>query len=375
MDVSESRPEGGSLVAGTASRGVIRILPQDVSSKIAAGEVVERPASVVKELVENALDAGASEISIEIVGGGAEHILVADNGSGIAGDEVELAFQRFATSKVADSSDLEAISTLGFRGEALPSIAAVASVSLTTRAAEEEVGTRVEVVEGLVIGRGSGCGLQIFDEQASRTHAAVRRDEGGWVLADLESVNGTLLDGRAVTTPAPLAEGSRIEIGDTQAWDREWLALAEATEAEARAALAAGHTDTAMRRFFHANQYYRQSDVFLTGTDPRKAERFAKAQENFRHGAKLHTPPIETVTVACGDEVYDAYFCHPVNPATGKWPAVLLLGGADVNAEINFGSTALMRAAFRHESLASTQLDVGGYREIIRLLRQAGARQ
>ncbi|MCH8205702.1 MAG: DNA mismatch repair endonuclease MutL, partial [Chloroflexi bacterium] len=148
MDVSESRLEGGRLVAGTASRGAIRILPQDVSSKIAAGEVVERPASVVKELVENALDAGASEISIEIVGGGAEHILVADNGSGIAGDEVELAFQRFATSKVADSSDLEAISTLGFRGEALPSIAAVASVSLITRAADEEFGTRVEVVEG-----------------------------------------------------------------------------------------------------------------------------------------------------------------------------------------------------------------------------------
>ena len=147
MDVSESRLEGGHPVAGTSSRGAIRILPHDVSSKIAAGEVVERPASIVKELVENALDAGAGEITVEIVGGGTEHILVADNGSGIPEDEAELAFQRFATSKVADSSDLDAISTLGFRGEALPSIAAVSSVSLITRAADEEFGTRV-VVEG-----------------------------------------------------------------------------------------------------------------------------------------------------------------------------------------------------------------------------------
>jgi len=130
----------------------------------------------------------------------------------------------------------------------------------------------------------------------------------------------------------------RIEIGDAEAWDREWLGLAQATEAAARAAQAAGNTATAMHRFFHANQYYRQSDVFFTGKDPRKAERFAKAQECFRAGAQFHTPPIETVTVACGDEVYDAYFCHPVNPAPGKWPAVLLLGGADAYAEEIFFS-------------------------------------
>ena len=126
----------------------IRLLSDKVSSMIAAGEVIERPASVVKELVENALDAGATEISVEARGGGVERIRVADNGCGIPYDEVELAFQRFATSKLGDASDLDAIPTLGFRGEALPSIAAVARVSLVTRQAEEESGTRLEIEEG-----------------------------------------------------------------------------------------------------------------------------------------------------------------------------------------------------------------------------------
>ena len=126
----------------------IRMLSDKVSSMIAAGEVVERPASVVKELVENALDADATEISVEIRGGGVEQIRVADNGIGIPHDEVEIAFQRFATSKLSDASDLDAIPTLGFRGEALPSIASVARVSVVTRHIEEESGTRLEVDEG-----------------------------------------------------------------------------------------------------------------------------------------------------------------------------------------------------------------------------------
>ena len=130
----------------------IRLLPPDVSSKIAAGEVTERPASVVKELVENSLDAGATEVSIEIRGGGVEYIRVADNGSGIASDEVELAFQRFATSKLADARDLESISNLGFRGEALPSIAAVSAVSLVTRGPDDDSGTRVDVANGEIVG-------------------------------------------------------------------------------------------------------------------------------------------------------------------------------------------------------------------------------
>ena len=132
----------------------IRLLPIEVSSKIAAGEVIERPASVVKELVENSLDAGATEISIELTAGGVEELRVADNGSGIARDEVELAFQRFATSKLAQASDLESISSLGFRGEALPSVGAISQVVLVTRTADAETGTRIEVSDGKVVDTG-----------------------------------------------------------------------------------------------------------------------------------------------------------------------------------------------------------------------------
>jgi len=128
----------------------IRLLRPDVASKIAAGEVIERPASAAKELVENALDAGATRISIEVRGGGVELIRVSDNGSGIPADQVELAFERFATSKVTRAEDLDSITTLGFRGEALPSIAAVSRVTLSTRAEGEEVGARIDVRDGAV---------------------------------------------------------------------------------------------------------------------------------------------------------------------------------------------------------------------------------
>ena len=131
----------------------IRLLPPDISSKIAAGEVTERPASVVKELVENSLDAGATRISIDVRRGGIEYVRVSDNGAGIAGDQVELAFQRFATSKLSELPDLGAISTLGFRGEALPSIAAVSSVTLVTRTSSEDSGTRIELADGRIVKR------------------------------------------------------------------------------------------------------------------------------------------------------------------------------------------------------------------------------
>src|SRR4030081_345188 len=126
----------------------IRVLDPHLAAKIAAGEVIERPASVVKELVENALDAGARHVRVDIEGGGAERILVADDGHGIAGDEVELAFRRHATSKLRTESDLDDLATLGFRGEALPSIAAVADVTCSTRFAEEPVGTELRVDSG-----------------------------------------------------------------------------------------------------------------------------------------------------------------------------------------------------------------------------------
>ena len=156
----------------------IRLLSDKVSSMIAAGEVVERPASVVKELVENALDAGATEISVEIRGGGVEQSRVSDNGCGIPHDEVDLAFQRFATSKLGDASDLDAIPTLGFRGEALPSIASVSRVSVVTRHTDEESGTRLDIDEGRVTDRqkqGASPGTVMTVRQLFRNVPARRK--------------------------------------------------------------------------------------------------------------------------------------------------------------------------------------------------------
>ncbi|MGD8554583.1 MAG: DNA mismatch repair endonuclease MutL, partial [Anaerolineales bacterium] len=125
----------------------IRILPQEVASAIAAGEVVERPASVVKELIENSLDAGATRIEVVVERGGRGLIEVFDNGCGIPAKEVPLAVERYATSKLQTADDLFALTTLGFRGEALSSIAAVSRMELVTRTAEESRGRRL-VVEG-----------------------------------------------------------------------------------------------------------------------------------------------------------------------------------------------------------------------------------
>ena len=125
----------------------IHILPPDLAAKIAAGEVIERPASVVKELVENAIDAGADDVRIEISQGGRRSISIADNGSGIPADQVETAFARHATSKLSSVEDLYRVRTLGFRGEALASIASVSRMTLSTRTEDETVGTSI-VYEG-----------------------------------------------------------------------------------------------------------------------------------------------------------------------------------------------------------------------------------
>jgi len=126
----------------------IRVLSEEVASKIAAGEVVERPASVVKELVENSIDAGAREIKVEVRQGGRRLMRVMDDGAGIPAAEVELAFARHATSKIASVEELSSIATLGFRGEALASIAAVSQLTIVTRTAEEDVGSLLRLEGG-----------------------------------------------------------------------------------------------------------------------------------------------------------------------------------------------------------------------------------
>src|SRR5947209_347457 len=131
--------------------GRIHVLSDTVANKIAAGEVVERPASVVKELLENALDAGAREIRLDAEAGGRRLIRLTDNGCGMMRDDALLAFERHATSKLSDVKDLLSIATLGFRGEALPSIASVSRLTLESKWREEHVGTVVEIAGGRIL--------------------------------------------------------------------------------------------------------------------------------------------------------------------------------------------------------------------------------
>ena len=140
--------------------GRIRILSDQVANQIAAGEVVERPASVVKELLENSLDAGAARIRIEVEGGGRKLIRMVDDGQGMVRDDALLAFERHATSKLHSSDDLLSIRTLGFRGEALPSIASVSRLTLETRSAEDAAGTAVEIAGGKIL-RVEDAGLPV----------------------------------------------------------------------------------------------------------------------------------------------------------------------------------------------------------------------
>lgn len=131
--------------------GRIHVLSDDVANKIAAGEVVERPASVVKELLENSLDAGAASLRVDVEAGGRRLIRVRDDGGGMLRDDAMLAFERHATSKLRDVKDLLSIATLGFRGEALPSIASVSRLTLETRAREEQTGSSIEIAGGKLL--------------------------------------------------------------------------------------------------------------------------------------------------------------------------------------------------------------------------------
>ena len=138
--------------------GNIVLLDDLTINKIAAGEVIERPASVVKELVENSIDAGANQITIETKNGGISYIRIIDNGKGFLPDDMEIAFERHTTSKIREASDLETVTSMGFRGEALASIAAISHVELISRTADEPIGKKIEVKGGNIINKeDAGC--------------------------------------------------------------------------------------------------------------------------------------------------------------------------------------------------------------------------
>ena len=138
--------------------GNIVLLDELTINQIAAGEVIERPASVVKELVENSIDAGATSISVEIKNGGISYIRITDNGKGIMPDDMDMAFERHATSKIRKAEDLETVTSMGFRGEALASIASISSVEVVSKAIGNDIGCRVEIKGGNMLNKeDAGC--------------------------------------------------------------------------------------------------------------------------------------------------------------------------------------------------------------------------
>ncbi len=219
--------------------GRVRVLPPDIADRIAAGEVVERPASVLRELLDNALDAGARRVEIELAGGGRDLVSVADDGCGLDPDDALLAFERHATSKIRTGDDLEKVLTLGFRGEALAAIAAVSRVELLTCPASGGEGTRVRIDRGRLLGverasRAPGTTVQVWElflgiparrkflkspetelDHCLRvvTRAALARSEVGfWVRQGGRTLIGSPAAGEAAGRVADLL-GSRLAAG------------------------------------------------------------------------------------------------------------------------------------------------------------------
>ncbi len=225
------------MTAVVTSPASIRPLPPDVAAQIAAGEVIERPAAVVKELVENALDAGATAIDIEVAGAGTGSIVVSDNGRGIPSDQLIVAFERHATSKLTNIDDLERVATLGFRGEALASIAAAADIELRSRSAGDGMGGRVSFEGGVLAKTGPAAQqrgtrvevTRLFERQPARLkflrtaaseNAAIAASVAALALG-YPAVRFTLrLDGRDVLT-APgsgdLRDAARAVFGEAAA--------------------------------------------------------------------------------------------------------------------------------------------------------------
>ncbi|HEX9078366.1 MAG TPA: DNA mismatch repair endonuclease MutL [Desulfuromonadaceae bacterium] len=223
----------------------IAILPETLTNKIAAGEVVERPASVIKELIENALDAGATEIGVEISAGGRRLIRISDNGHGMSREDALLSLERHATSKIRSDGDLDAIHTLGFRGEALPSIASVSRFSLATREPDNQEGTEI-VVEGGRVRDVKACGMapgtvvtveQLFFNIPARLKFLKSAETEAGHVGDAVTRMAVSRPGVAFTLHSDGRELLRVQRGDlrrrlAQALGREATADLHAVESE-----------------------------------------------------------------------------------------------------------------------------------------------